>query len=389
MKPIQYCGICESSKLNTLWELPALPLTERFGKYDASAKLSFDQKLLMCQGCGHVQLGYQLSPEVLYTHTNYSFRTGESKSAIAGTAFFINFLNQIAPDRQFRSLLDVGGNDLYLARQLKGRAAERCVVDPICGPIDGQTVEGIKVFGRMIEKVNLSQDIARPDLVACRHTLEHVSAPAQVIRQLFEECSADCLYVFEIPCFENLVEGMRFDAIFHQHYHYYDIVAFRRLLSECGGEYLGHAYNHQGSCGGAMVIAFKKAKSVQSESVDLAQRTEWVIGRLAAYQQQMAVASQMLKQMPKKVYGYGASLMLAMLSYHLNTDFNELECVLDDDQSKNGMTYENVPVVVKHPDTEKPPQNSCYIITSLENARPIYRRIQDFKPRRILMPLIS
>lgn len=138
-----------------------------------------------------------------------------------------------------------------------------------------------------------------------------------------------------------------------------------------------------------MVIAFKKAKSFQSEPVDLVQRAEWINGRLSTYQQQMVAASQLLKQMPKKVYGYGASLMLATLGYHLKTNFNELECVLDDDQSKNGMTYENVPVVVKHPDMAAPPQDSCFIITSLENARPIYRRIQDFKPRRILMPLIS
>jgi hypothetical protein len=233
----------------------------------------------------------------------------------------------------------VGGNDLYLAKQMVGRIPDRCVVDPICASIDGQTVDGIKVFGRMIENVNLSQDITRPDLVVCRHTLEHVSTPKQVICQLFEECASDCLYVFEIPCFENLVEGMRFDAVFHQHYHYYDLVTFRRLLAECGGKYLCHTYNYQGSCGGALLIAFRKAHWVQKDSADISRRAEWISDRLAIYQQQMRVTSQLLKQAPKNVYGYGASLMQAMMGYHLNTDFNELECVLDDDHSKNNLTY--------------------------------------------------
>lgn len=52
------------------------------------------------------------------------------------------------------------------------------------------------------------------------------------------------MYVVEIPCFENLVESLRFDAVFHQHVHYLDLRSFRRLIWECGGEYLDHTFNH-------------------------------------------------------------------------------------------------------------------------------------------------
>lgn len=390
MKRISNCGICNSKLFESLWELPNLPLTERFGKFNSKAKLSYDQELLMCMQCGHVQLGYQLSPSTLYTDMNYAFRTGASKSAISGTEFFISFLEKIAPRKHFNSLLDVGGNDLYLAKKLRDKVTERCVVDPICSPIDGQVIDGVKVFGRMIEDVDLSVDLARPDLVACRHTLEHVSNPANVLRQLFRECSSDCLYVFEIPCFENLSESMRFDAIFHQHYHYYDIVAFRQLIQLTGGQFISHAFNHQGSCGGAMVIAFKKATSmVEKISLPVKQRIIDVKNRISLYQSQMVVSASIYQTLPKPVYGYGASLMLATLGYHLKTEFSELECILDDDIQKEGVTYENIPVVVHHPDTAQPPDNSCFLITSLENMRPIHHRIQNFKPRRILMPILS
>jgi hypothetical protein len=52
------------------------------------------------------------------------------------------------------------------------------------------------------------------------------------------------------------------------------------------------------------------------------------------------------------------------------------------------MTYKNVPVKVKFTGNETPPPNSSYIITSLENIRPIYRRIQDLTPRRVLIPIV-
>jgi cyclopropane-fatty-acyl-phospholipid synthase len=390
MKCIECCGICKGTSFHEIWDLPQFPLTERFGKYSPEKKLAYDQKLLMCAECGHVQLGYQLSPEILYTSTEYSFRTSASASARSGVAFFLNFLQSIVKERLFRSLVDVGGNDLYLAQLLKDKVAERTVIDPICSSTDGQKIDGIRVYGRFIENVDLKKDLLPPDLVACRHTLEHIANPRDVLLQLFEQCAPDCLYFFEIPCFENLVEGMRFDAVFHQHYHYYDLPVFKRLLWETGGEYIAHAYNHQGSCGGALVIAFRKALHKQEKPfLDIPTRLNFIKSRLQDFLQMMSVQSRLLAALPGKVFGFGASLMLVTLAYHLKTDLSKLTCILDDDSNKEGMTYENLPVTVRHPQYLTPPQDACYLITSLENARPIFKRIQEFKPRRVLTPIIS
>jgi hypothetical protein len=390
MKSVDCCGICKGTFFHNVWDLPQFPLTERFGKYSPEKELAYDQKLFMCKECGHFQLGYRLRPEILYTSTEYSFRTSTSASARSGVAFFLNFLKGVVQKKTFRSLVDVGGNDLYLAQLLKDVVTERAVIDPICSEVDGQKIDGIQIYGRFIENVDLKKDIPQPDLVACRHTLEHISNPRDVLLQLFEECSPDCLYFFEIPCFENLVEGMRFDAVFHQHYHYYDLPIFKRLLWETGGEYISHAYNYQGSCGGALVIAFRKSTGKQEKPfIDIPSRLKYIKHRLDDFLHLMEVQSRLLNCFPATVFGYGASLMLATLAYHLKTDFSQLTCILDDDPNKEGMTYENLPVVVRHPESIKPPLDACYLITSLENARPIFKRIQDFKPRRVLTPIIS
>lgn len=390
MQSITQCGISDAKEFHSLWKLPALPLTERFGPYRPKHDdLSYDQELVISIPTGHVQLRRQLDPRVLYTSSEYSFRTSASQTARNGTAFFINFLKRIAGDRAFVSLADVGGNDFFLARELSGYARHRAVIDPICAAMDGQTIDGIKVFGRFIEQVDLSRDVPRPDLVVCRHTLEHIAQPRTVIDQWFKQCSADCLYVAEIPCFENLVEAQRFDAIFHQHFHYYDLTSFKHLIWECGGEYLGHAFNHQGSCGGALLVAFRRARTPQSKPViDLPARIAHIERRIARYRDQMAVMGELLDALPKPVYGYGASLMLATLGYHLRTDFSSLDCVLDDDPARDNATYENVPVTVRHTAKVSAAPNSSYLITSLENVRPIYRRICELTPRRILVPLL-
>jgi hypothetical protein len=103
----------------------------------------------------------------------------------------------------------------------------------------------------------------------------------------------------------------------------------------------------------------------------------------------MALMKEELDMLPGPVYGYGASLMLATLGYHLQTDFSQLECVLDDDPNRDGTTYENIPIEVRHTAKIAPAPNSSYLITSLENIRPIYRRILDLEPRRILVPTVN
>lgn len=389
MKIIEHCGICRSTSLDELWDLPALPLTERFGPYDPAACPPIDQKLLFCAECGHIQLGHQVSPALLYG-SHYAFRTSASDSARAGSDFFLHFFNKVKPKQKFRSLADIGGNDLYLAKNMALDAANRSVIDPVCKSIDGKTVDGITVHGKMIESVDLSRDLEAPDLIVTRHTLEHIADPLSFLRQLFDQCAEDCFYLFEIPCLERLADGMRFDAIFHQHYHYYDLTSFKRLLKEVGGEYLDHAYNYQGSCGGALLVAFRKAKSRSDEmKTGVQNRQDYFRKKIRLYQNEMEIMASHLNGMQGKIYGYGASLMLATLAYHLKSDLSCLEFVLDDARDKDGFTYENLPVKVKYPQNGIPEPEANYLITSLENARPIFKRLLNFKPRRILMPLLA
>lgn len=387
---VKECGVCSDKDLELLWDLPNLPFTERFGRFEPLNAKGEDQALLICRRCGHVQLGIQISPEILYDST-YSFRTGQSASATMGTAVFVEFLSRIAGGRRFRSALDIGGNDQYLAKILQERADNVCVVDPVCVEQDGQMIDGVKIIGRFIGQVDLNRDLEQPDLVVCRHTLEHIADPRQTLVQLLSQCRDDSLFVFEIPCIEGLSEALRFDAIFHQHLHYFDLPGLQRLVAENGGRWLGHSYNHQGSCGGALLFAFEKAPSLGPlPQMNVAEKISWMRKRIGLFKKQMDVSSEVLSAMPSPPYGYGASLMLATLAYHMKTDFSNLECILDDDPGKNDLGYANLPVKkVKHTLKVEIPADSFFIVTSLENTRPILKRIVGFSPRRILNPLIT
>lgn len=386
---IKHCGVCNSPSLDLLWDLPKFPLTEKYGAYNPQNQMHYDQQLLICDQCGHVQLGMQISPKFLYTPSEYSFRTSQSTTARLGTEFFFQFFNKVCGAREYNSLLDIGGNDLFLAKMAK--VPNRWVIDPVCSSQDGQVIEGIKILGKFIEEVDFKKEAMFPDLIFCRHVLEHVAQPKELLSQLFKKCHPEALYVFEIPCFENLTEANRFDAIFHQHYHYFDIYTFQRMIKEAGGEYIAHTYNRQGSCGGAMLIAFKgRAKGeAPTHSVNPIVRKAFIKQSIANYKLQMSLLSQQIKGFSQNIYGYGASLMLATLAYHLNSDLSDLICILDDDPDKDLLGYQNIPITVRYSKNIKIEPNSNFIVTSLENSRAIFKKIMELSPRRVLVPLIN
>ena len=85
----------------------------------------------------------------------------------------------------------------------------------------------------------------------------------------------------------------------------------------------------------------------------------------------------------KKIYGYGAGLMLPTFIYHLGINENIFHCILDDDPTKNNLSYKNLNVKIKSTRRFLPKPFQKYLITSLENNEKIRNKINNLKPKKI------
>ena len=174
-----------SDSYDLLWDLKNFPLTEQLGKFSTKTP-HFDQQLLISKRNGQVFLGNIVPTNDLYTENDYTYRTETSFASIKNISVFESFFHEVIKSKQISSLIDVGGNDLGLAKKLKHLSNKTYVIDPINSSIDGETVDGIKVIGKMTEEINFSD--LKPDVIVSRHTLEHIEDPKKVIKQWFEEC---------------------------------------------------------------------------------------------------------------------------------------------------------------------------------------------------------
>jgi hypothetical protein len=102
----------------------------------------------------------------------------------------------------------------------------------------------------------------------------------------------------------------------------------------------------------------------------------------------MSLAGKLLKSsLTSNIYGYGAAQMLPVIGYHMHTDFSELVAVIDDDESKDGIGYWNLPVKIISGKKVSDLDNSTVLITAIDNVKPIMTKLLVNRPRQIIVPL--
>lgn len=388
------CEIC-GRVVECAIELPKLPLTGIYSRPEQAKQFeSFDQELLVCAACGHAQLKYVIDSSYLYGQ-NYIFRTSVSRTAREGAQFLATYLEKLTPGRTFARIVDFGCNDAYLLKLLKHKGEKLLGVDLIWAGREAEFHdEKISVIGEKIEAIDFERTIGGiPDLIISQHTMEHIAHPKILLKRLFSMADDSTIFLFEFPCLDPLLEQFRFDRVFHQHLQYYSVQSFLSLLEQTGGELLDLTFNH--SHWGALLVAFSKTKTKrkgeEQSKVNLDQfpskQIRGIQARYGIFRNQMEATKFALEELDHQdLYGYGAALMLPVLGYHLQTDFSEFQAIFDDDPQKDGMSYINLPVIIKQPvDFDFSTASIC--LTALDNRRPILGNLLKNNPKNIINPL--
>jgi len=251
-------------------------------------------------------------------------------------------------------------------------------------------ISNIKIVGLTIEDATDQVADFSPTIVLARHTLEHIQDPLAVLMNLFLGTNSDTVFIFEVPFLNNLASSLRFDAVFHQHVHYFDLASVRQLAWSAGGRVLDSAVNHSGSNGGSLLFAIAKGRVQElQETVNVSRKELWLRNQISAFNTQMQTIGIILDELDSPARGFGAGLMLSTLDYHLGGRVSSLLEIMDDDHSKHGLQYKNVDVRVvstRHSPVEK---DGVFLVTSLESSRAIFNRLANLGVRKIIAPIVQ
>jgi len=383
------CNVCGSTALETVFDAPSLPLT---GIYlnDSNQGLGlpvFDQSFMYCADCGHGQLRYLVSPNFLYDNT-YTHRTSTSQIATSGNDYFYQQLLLITKGRKYKSLLEIGCNDLYLLDRAYGLADKLVGIDPIWIGKDHELNCKTKVLGRFVEDITIDDDISEsPDIILSAHTFEHVQNLYESLVSLVEIAANNCLFVIEVPCFDNMVKQHRFDQVFHQHIQYISISSMRALVKRLGCRFLGHTFNYS-YWGGTLLFWFEKSNEDDGIGSNSYEKQTLKEIRLAFSDFKMTLNSSVsqLTAIGEKSYGFGAAQMLPVLAYHMESDLGFMEAILDDNLDRALCHLPGVSPIIRPP-IHGEIKDASVLVTALDSSRAIINRLIDLNPRRIFFPI--
>lgn len=387
-KIIGRCNVCKSDNLSSIFSSKNMPLT---GLYIPESVTeippTFDQSLNYCLDCGHGQLMNVINPEVLYDDT-YTHRSSVSPISTTGNDFFLNYMNKTFGNKTFDSILEIGCNDLYLIKKIQEFGNSIVGIDPIWIGKNHQYNEKTDVKGCYVEDLGTKVRFdKKPDLVLSAHTFEHVGNIGESFENLVSLAADECDFLIEVPCLDTLVKLNRFDQVFHQHIQYLSLSSMQALIKRLNCEYIGHTFNYS-YWGGTILFAFKKTGtvSVKNKTNIAPMKAEALRRSFDNFKSRLDGIANIIEGFDEPFYGFGAAQMLPLLAHHMGNDLSFLEGIIDDNPDRVGTRLPSVNCPIIRADKINNFQDIGVVITALDSARPILRRLLDLSPRRLINP---
>jgi len=232
------CRGCGGGELAPFLDLGSAPpsnryLTERsLGEPEPWLPL----RVVLCAACGFAQTVDAPQPESLFDG-NYVYLSGCSQSwrtHVEAYAAAVAARYDLGPDC---FAIEIAANDGTLLERLHARGWDTLGIEPTAVPAALARGRGLAVIERFFD-VELAREIVREHgrahLVVANNVLAHVPDPYAFACGVRELLLPAGVATFEFPHLLNLVEGLQFDTVYHEHYAYLNLGAVRRLFERAG-----------------------------------------------------------------------------------------------------------------------------------------------------------
>lgn len=237
MTPRSDCPACTSTDLDPLYHLPSVPAQSVVLMDTPREALAYphgELTLTLCRSCGFL-FNATFDADLV----DYSSTTEESQH-FSGTfnAFVRELAAEIAPmcDPENGLTLEIGcGKGDFLEELVRQTGTEAIGVDPgfiperLSGPI-GQRIRFLREY---FDPAHIE---AAPDLIICRHTLEHIAEVGAFMDDVVAVTGrrGDVDVMFETPDAARVLAEGAFWDIYHEHCSYFTVGSHARLFRRAG-----------------------------------------------------------------------------------------------------------------------------------------------------------
>ncbi len=375
------CPICKKRALKNLILFKKFPITGIFTKKRNKKFQKFDLDLGICKNCNHLQLRKLVSKKILYDAKYYN-RTGKSHLSLQAYDFFKKFIFKNKRKYDLGNLMEIGCNDITMLKKFSKFSTKSLGVDPIWR---GKKVNfgKVKVLGKFVEDVNFKKDLNfKPDTIISTHNLEHIEDPLKLFKVLSNLVDNNGMIFIEVPDATTMIKNLRYDQIFHQHYHYFTLNSLKNLATKAGLKVIDYDLNKK-FWGGSLMVAMKKNKIIKNDIKKKLNFDKIVMRNFKKFKKKYEKLKEKITE-SENLIAYGAGQMTPTFAYHLDSKFDEIKFFLDDDKSKNNTFYPGLKPKILYAKNKNFNKDFSYLVTALDGVISIRNKLHKNKIHKII-----
>jgi SAM-dependent methyltransferase len=340
------CRLCGSTELERVVELTPTPPANAFTARP-EPQTAYPLELMLCGGCGHLQLHHVVDPQVLFR--DYVYAAGTSP-------VFVAHFKDYAADAIARFglkagdlVVDVGSNDGTLLGFFKSSGLRVLGIDPAREIARRATDAGIPTMPEFLDVPmarKIRREHGRAHLVTANNVFAHVDDLAGFVAAVRELLAPDGVFIFEVSYALDVYEKTLFDTIYHEHLDYHTVKPLVGFLERAGLPLFAaeriptHGGSLRGMAGGGRgVDDTVRQRLAEEDEARIACATSWRAwsAKIEAVRDQLLSLLGALKAEGRSIAGYGAPAKATTLLGNFGLGAETLDFIADDSQLKQGL----------------------------------------------------
>ncbi|MCC6316245.1 MAG: class I SAM-dependent methyltransferase [Gemmatimonadaceae bacterium] len=312
------CRACGGATLHRFLELGNQPLANSFLRSadEAARERRFPLDVYFCTSCSLVQLADVIDPEVLFG--DYIYVTGTSTTIAAHNRRYARAVVDELLLGHDDLVVEIASNDGSLLSCFRDLGVRILGVEPARNIASGANARGIPTDNRFFTREAgpaLRATHGKARAVIGNNVLAHVDDTQGFLRGAADLIDTDGAVIVEVPYATEMLTGVEYDTVYHEHLCYFSVTALARLaeLAGLGIVRVDDVPVHGGSVRvwfrpGVPHAAAVERRLVEEQENGLATLAAWEAFAQASAEQRRDLLALLrrLRSEGKRVVGYGA-----------------------------------------------------------------------------------
>ena len=390
---IKCCRLCNSEKINSVFNIGKTPLANSYTKKNLNKKLKkYPLGLNLCNSCGHLQLTHSIKPEKMFN--NYLYKTNTSYK---NYLHFKNYADEIK--RNFKKkdgkILDIASNDGTFLNFFDKKKFFRLGIDPAKNLKKISNKKGITQIDSFFTKKNsikIRKKYQQFDIITANHVCAHVENLNNFFQGVKNLLKSDGIFIFEISYRGSVLKKNTFDTIYHEHLDYHALFPIVKFLKK----YDLKLYNFkitEAQGGSLRIYTAKNPKTINIKKINkqiVKEKNEYKLFNNSTYknfEKKINECKNQLQQILKifdeknlSVAGYGAAAKTTtLLNYFELLENKQIKYTFDDNTLKQGLYLPGTAIKILNPKSLKSKKLDILIIFAWNYSDTIIKNIKKNK----------